>query len=257
MTAAPTHARERPVALVTGAARRVGAAIARALACDACDLVLTFRSSDDDAGALSADLRALGARVTWERLDLDDPAAVDALGTRLARDLPRLDVLVHNASTYGATPLDRLTAEETLRFFRVNALAPLLLTRALAPLLARSPRPGGGAVVALADMHALGRPRRDHAAYAMSKGALIEMVRSLARDLAPRVRVNAVAPGVVAFPEHGPEADPELQRQYVARVPLARAGSPDDAAGVVRWLALHAHYVTGEVIRVDGGRWLA
>lgn len=248
---------ERPVALVTGGVRRVGLAIARALARAGCDLVVTHRARAEEAAEAVASLGVLGARVIVERLDLDDLAAVEAFGTRVARDLPRLDVLVHNASTYAPTPLETLDAAAILSHYRVNAAAPLLLTRHLAPRLRESPLVSGGAVVALADMHALGRPRREHAAYSMSKAALVEMVRALARDLAPRVRVNAVAPGVVAFPESGPESSAEFQRRYLARVPLGRSGTPDEAAGVVRWLALDAAYVTGEVVRVDGGRWLS
>lgn len=247
----------RPVALVTGGARRVGLATARALARAGCDLVITYRSSGDEAGAAREELSQLGAAVRVERLELDDPGAVEAWGQGLSRDLPRLDVVVHNASVYAPTPLDSLTAEQVMANYRVNAAAPLVLSRVLAPRLAESPLAGGGAIVAMADMHVLGRPRKDFAAYAMSKAALVEMVRTLARALAPRVRVNAVAPGVVAFPEHGYESDPAAQREYVSRVPLQRAGTPEDAAEVVRWLALDARYLTGEVIRVDGGRWLA
>ncbi|MFM9996526.1 MAG: SDR family oxidoreductase [Phycisphaerales bacterium] len=247
----------KPVVLITGGTRRVGLAIARAFARAGCDLVLTFNTSADDACSAERELTTAGAGVKLERLDFDDLSAVDSLGTRLGRELPRLDVLVHNASVYGPTPTRDLTAEALLRFYRVNAAAPLLLSKHLAPRLAASPLPGGGAIVAMADMHALGRPRRDFAAYSMSKAALVEMVRTLSRDLAPRVRVNAVAPGVVAFPERGYESDPAAQAAYVARVPLGRSGTPEDAAEVVRWLALDAHYVTGEVLRVDGGRWLA
>jgi pteridine reductase len=219
--------------------------------------VLTFHTSGDEAAAAARELATLGARVRLEPINLDDLSAVVRLGERLARELSRLDVLVHNASEYAPSALAQLTAEDALRNYRVNAAAPLLLSKALAPLLAASSLAGGGAIVAMCDMHALGRPRRDFVAYSMSKAALAEMVRSLARDLAPPVRVNGVAPGVVAFPDEGPEADPEVQHRYIARIPLARSGTPADAAEVVRWLALDAHYVTGEIIRLDGGRWLA
>jgi len=247
----------RPVAMVTAGARRVGAAIARELARAGCDLVITYRESGAEAEALAGGLRAGGADIRLERLDLADTARVERRAEELAADLQRLDVLVHNASAYSPSPPATLTAEQALDHFRVNALAPLLLSRRLAPLLARSPLPAGGSIVALADVHALGRPRRDFAAYAMSKAALVEMVRSLARDLAPAVRVNAVAPGVVAWPESGHESDEASRRACLSRVPLARAGTPADAANAVRWLALEAAYVTGEVVRVDGGRWLA
>jgi pteridine reductase len=247
----------RPVAIVTGGVRRVGLAIARALAASGLDLVLTYRSSADDAKAAAEELAALGAAVRLERIDLDDMDATESLASRLAAELPRADVLVHNASIYGPTPLSSLASDDLLRHYRINAAAPLLLSKRLAPRLSASDLPAGGAIVAMCDMHSMGRPRRDFSAYSMSKAALIEMVRTLARDLAPRVRVNGVAPGVVAFPESGYESDEEMQRRYVARVPLGRAGTPGDAAGVVRWLALEAGYTTGEIVRVDGGRWLA
>jgi pteridine reductase len=136
----------------------------------------------------------------------------------------------------------------------VNAVAPLLLTRGVVALLRESPLAGGGSVVCLCDIHAMGHPRKGFSAYAMSKAALAEMVRGLALELAPRVRVNGIAPGVVAFPESGYESDAAMQERYLKRVPLGRSGTPEDAAGAVTWLALEAAYVTGEIVRVDGGR---
>jgi len=248
----------RPVALITGAAKRVGLATAHALAADGCDCLITYRSSDTEARAAAEALHQKhGARVHLEQLDLDDLDATEALGARLARDLPRLDVLVHNASIYFPTPLAETHADRALALYRVNALAPLLLTKHLAGLLRASTQPGGGAVVCMADIHAMGRPRKDFAAYSMSKAALAEMTRSLARDLAPDVRVNAVAPGVVAFPDSGYESDEETQRKYLSRIPLDRSGTPEDAAQAVTWLARHATYTTGQTIRIDGGRYLA
>lgn len=248
---------DRPCAMVTGGARRVGLASARELARAGCDLVITYRASREEAERAASELGALGVGVRLEPLDLTRPDEAARAGDRLARELPRLDVLVHNASVYAPMALNALTPEHAIEQYAVNALSPLLLSSRLAPLLTRSPLTGGGAIVAMADMHVLGRPRKDFAAYAMSKAALVEMVRSLARDLAPRVRVNGVAPGVVAWPERGYESDAGAQEAYLRRVPLARAGTPEDAAGVVRWLALDAPYVTGEIVRVDGGRWLA
>ena len=248
---------DRPVAVVTGAARRVGRATCLALARAGCDIVLTHLTSAAEARSLVAELRARNVDAQTRQLDLDDLAAVDRFGAALAGELPRVDALVHNASAYGATPLAELQPDEAMRHYRVNAAAPLLLTRALADRLSDSPLPGGGAVVAMCDIHAMGRPRKRQAAYLMSKAALAEMVRSLAREMAPRVRVNGVAPGVVAFAEQGEDADPEMQRRYLSRVPLGRSGTPEDAAEAVRWLALDAHYTTGEIVRVDGGRWLA
>jgi pteridine reductase len=246
---------DRPVALITGGAKRVGRAICSALARAGCDVVVTYRKSAHEATTLEAELNP--ARVQRVPLNLDDLGAVEETGKRLASTLGRLDIVVHNASIYGPKPLAELDIEHILSMYRVNAAAPLLLTKHLAPLLSKSTLAGGGSIVAMCDMHATGRPRKEMAAYSMSKAALIEMVQTLARELAPKVRVNGVAPGVVAFPESGFESDADLQRAYLSRVPLGRSGSPEEAAEVVRWLAVDATYVTGEIIRIDGGRWLA
>lgn len=247
----------RPIAVVTGGARRVGAAIAQALAQRGCDVLITYNASERDAKRTVAALRRTGVAAGAMPLDLGDEGDVEAAVGALREHLPRLDVLVHNASRYEPSPLGRITAAQLLADYRVHALGPLMLTQGLAPLLKKSRLAGGAAVVAMTDMHVLGRPRRDLASYAMSKAALVEMVRSLARDLAPRVRVNGVAPGVVAWPTSGPEAARAMQAAYLSRVPLERSGTPEDAAEVAAWLALEARYVTGEIVRVDGGRWLA
>ncbi len=252
---------ERPMALVTGAAKRVGRATALALARAGCDVVITYRGSKEEAEGTIAEVVALGGSARECRtvqLELNDPNAVEAFALDAARTITRLDVLVHNASSYERTPLASLTAEAAMGAYRVNALAPLLLSKHLGPVLAASEMRGGGAMVAMCDIHAMGEhglPRsRDFAAYAMSKAALAEMVRTLARELAPRVRVNGVAPGVAAWPEHGREADEAMQWAYLAKVPLGRAGTAEECAEVVRWLALEATYMTGEIVRVDGGR---
>lgn len=248
---------ERAVALVTGGAKRVGRAIALRLARRGMHVIITYRESEAEARGVVAEIAAAGGSGQCERLELNDLGAVDAFGRGLSRSLSRLDVLVHNASLYEPEPLLETSAEHVLEQYRVNAAGPLVLTARLAGILTASKVPGGSAVVAMGDMHALGRPRREMAAYAMSKAALHEMVRTLAREMAPYTRVNAVAPGVVGFPESGPESDPKMQAAYLSRVPLQRAGTPGDAAAVVEWLALEALYVTGEIVRVDGGRWLA
>ncbi len=251
----------KPVAIVTGGTRRVGAAAARALTAAGCDVVITQRGGPQNAPP-PADAGSHAAAVD---VDLGDLAWVEGLGRELAGALPRVDVLVHNAALYQPTPLASVSAGEALSHYRVNALAPLLLSRALAARLSASAlkdpagRAMGGAIVCMCDIHAmgeLGRPRRDFIAYSMSKAALLEMVLVLAKELAPRVRVNAVAPGVVAFPDTGHESDAAAQGRYLARVPLGRSGTPEEAAAAVRWLALEAGYCTGQVIRVDGGRAL-
>lgn len=246
----------RPTACVTGAARRVGRAIALELARRGCDLVVHFNEHAEEAASCAAEARGLGVQATAVRADLSTGAGVDALAGALLAG-PGLDVLVHSASIYGPTPTGTVTEDEALRHYRVNALAPLLLSTRLAPRLAASTLPGGGSIVCMSDIHVLGRPRKDFTAYSMSKAALTQMVECLARDLAPSVRVNAVAPGVVAFPEQGHESDAAMQQAYLSRVPLSRSGTPQDAAAAVAFLALDARYTTGTTLRVDGGRWLA
>lgn len=247
---------ERPVALVTGGARRVGRAICRELAGRGCDVLLTYLGSTDGAAAVCGELRGSGVSADALQIDLADLSAVSETASRLATSLPRLDILVHNASTYEPSPLAELNLERADRQYRVNALAPLALSARLAALLLRSDLPGGGAIVTLLDIHADHQPRADHAAYAMAKAALGAMTRSLALDLAPEIRVNGVAPGVVVWPDHGPDADPAMQERYLSRVPLARAGTPEDAARAVAFLALDGGYTTGHVLTVDGGRSL-
>jgi pteridine reductase len=234
----------------------VGRATCRALARSGCDIDLTYCQSADEAQVVAEELRAMGADVEALALDLDDLASVDQFAERYGSGGRELDVLVQNASAYTPTALADVTADEAMRFYRINALAPLVLSRGVSAALAASVMDGGGSIVAMCDIHAMGRPRRSFAAYGMSKAALGEMVHILALELAPEVRVNGVAPGVVAFPERGYESDPEMQARYLKRVPMERSGRPEDAAEAVRWLALDARYTTGEIVRVDGGRFL-
>lgn len=255
---------ERPIACVTGGARRVGRAIALELAARGLDVLLTFNTSEHDARDTCDAIRGHGVDAAALRLDLADPPATLARAQQLAAVLPRLDVLVHNAATYEPSPLDQLDLAAAARQHAVNALSPLACSAALAPLLGEPERCGGagGAIVAMLDIHTeplptlRPLPRRDHAAYAMSKAALGAMVRALAVDLAPHVRVNGVAPGVIVWPESGPESDPGMQARYLSRVPLRRAGTPEDAARAVAFLALDATYTTGQVLAIDGGRSL-
>lgn len=246
-------------ALVTGGTRRVGLEICRVFARGgAGHIVITSRDpASAEALAAKKEVESLGARVSLEKLVLEDLESIGPFAAKLTGQIESLDVLVHNASVYEPSPLCSITAERFERQMRINAFAPALLTQGLRPALERSQHPGGAGVVAMADMHVLGRPRKDLLAYSASKAALVEIVRGLARELAPKVRVNAIAPGVIDWPEAGNEAGGEFQAAYLKRVPLERAGTPADAAEAVRWLALDAHYTTGEILRVDGGRWLA
>ncbi len=247
---------DRRSVVVTGAAKRVGRAIAMELAEAGCDLVLTARTSVDElrATAEEAIARAAGRgasiRVECMLVDFDDLAATESAGHAIAKRCEgHLTGLVHNASSYAPSPFGTITANDCLGHFRVNAVAPLLLTQSLATSLVA----GRGAVVFFSDIHVLGRPRKRFAAYSMSKAATTDLVATLARELAPHVRVNGIAPGVIAWPEN---VDPQEVAAYERRIPLERPGTPEEAAKLVRWLLLDASYLTGDVVRIDGGRWL-
>lgn len=247
----------RPIALVTGGARRVGRATVLELARSGFDVHLTTRSMDesvqrtvDDAHAAG---RAHGVVVTPHVVELEEIESTEAWGRDFAVSVSALDALVNNASSYDRSEFGRITSDDCQRHFRVNAVVPALLTQALAPALKRSRQPGGGAVIMLNDMQTQGRPQRGFMAYGMSKAALDFLVMALAVELAPQVRVIGVAPGVVAWPEGTPQADIDA---YERRIPLARSGTPEDAALLIRSLIVDARYVTGEIVRLDGGRWL-
>jgi pteridine reductase len=240
----------RPVALITGAARRVGAVIARVLHAAGFDLALHHRHSTADITALCAELEARRPGSTLVlQAELGESGAVERIAAKALDHYGRVDALVNNASTFFPTRLGSITDADWETLFASNARAPLFLAQALAPAL----RANRGAIVNLVDIYAE-RPLTGHTVYCMAKAALLMMTQSLARDLAPDVRVNAVAPGAVMWPEAG-KSDTE-QQALIARTPLARAGVPEDVAAAVRYLLCDAPYVTGQVIRVDGGRSL-
>lgn len=240
----------RPVALVTGAARRIGAAIARRLHADGHDLALHYRDSGGDIAALAAELESIryGSTLVLQA----DLAAFDRIPELVAQTLGRfgrLDALVNNASTFFPTPFGSTTPAQWDALFAANARAPFFLAQAAAPHL----KAARGAIVNLVDIHAE-RPLREHAVYGMGKAALLHMTRALALELAPAVRVNAVAPGAILWPEEG--KDDAGKAAILARTPLGRTGTLDEVAEAVRWLLRDATYTTGQVLRLDGGRML-
>lgn len=241
---------DRPVALITGAAKRVGAVIARHLHAAGFDLALHHRSSGAEMTALVADLEAARPGSTLVlQAELGDAGALPGLVASCEARFGRLDALVNNASAFYPTPIGEATPDDWDQLFAANARAPFFLVQAAAPLL----RQANGAIVNLADIYGE-RPLATHTIYCMAKAALLMMTRSLARELGPEVRVNAVAPGAVMWPEEG-KAEHEKQAM-LASTALRRAGEPGDVAEAVRWLIQDARYTTGEVIRVDGGRAL-
>ncbi|NLA68565.1 MAG: pteridine reductase [Gammaproteobacteria bacterium] len=237
-----------PVALVTGAARRLGAAIARRLHAAGYDLALHFHGSVAEAAALAAELEAARAGSVL-RLQAD-LAAFDRLPELVAHTVGRfgrLDALVNNASEFAPEAFGGIHPAHWDRMMAVNARAPFFLAQAAAPHL----RATRGAVVNLSDVYA-SAPRADLAAYASSKGALEAATRALAVAMAPEVRVNAVAPGAILWPEDG--IDPALRERLLAMTPLGRTGTPAEVAAAVLWLLRDATYTTGTVLAVDGGR---
>jgi pteridine reductase len=247
----PQAASDSPVVLVTGAARRVGAAIVRRLHRDGYDVAVHCRHSRDARDRLIGELEATRAGSTLAlEADLADVASLPALVDRLLERFGRLDALVNNASAFHPTPIGSIEPAQWDELFAANARAPLFLSQAAAAALAAR----RGAIVNLTDIYAE-RPLANHVVYCMAKAALAAMTRALAVDLAPQVRVNAVAPGAVLWPESG-KPDGERER-LIAQTPLRRMGAPDDVAGAVLWLLRDAPFVTGETLRVDGGRALA
>ena len=240
----------RPVALVTGAAKRVGAVIARRLHAAGYDLVLHHRRSVVEAEALRSELEA--ARPGSVLVMQADLAEFDRLPELVANTIGRfgqLDALVNNASAFYPTPIGSVLPAQWDELFASNARAPFFLSQAAAPHL----KAARGAVVNLLDIYAE-RPLKSHTVYCMAKAALAMMTLSLARELAPEVRVNGVAPGAVLWPEAGKAV--ANQQALMAQTPLQRAGTPEDVAEAVRWLLQDARYTTGQIIRVDGGRSL-
>ena len=240
-----------PVALITGSARRIGAVIARTLHGAGYDVALHCRHSRAELDALAARLEATrpGSTLVLQA----DLAEFDRLPELVAQTIGRfgrLDALVNNASGFEPTPIGATTPAQWDALFASNARAPFFLAQAAAPHLQAS----SGAIVNLVDIYAE-RPLRGHAVYCMAKAALLMMTGSLALELGPRVRVNAVSPGAILWPED--DDDTAAQDAMLARTPLGRTGTPQEVAEAVRWLLQDATYSTGQVLRLDGGRLLA
>lgn len=234
-------------AFITGAGVRIGSAVARALARAGYDLALHANRSVEPLEALSMELQALGRKVSRYTADLSDPRGVEELGARVRTDHPALDIVVHNAGLYESVAFESITREQYQTMLAVNLDAPFFLTQALLPSLRAAAQP---LVVHLTDIG--GERAVSHFAhYSVSKAALIMLTRALAVELAPHVRVNAVSPGVAAFPESFNASAREAVLQHI---PMGREGNVEDIARVVVFLAREAPYITGQVVAVDGGR---
>lgn len=247
MTASPTNALHGRRVLVTGSSRRIGAAIVSRLHADGANVGIHYRASADDAMALAQSLNDLreNSAATFQA-DLDNSAGLAGLVGSFSDWQGGIDVLVNNASTFYPTPIGEITESDWERLTGSNLKAPLFLSQAAAASLKKNQ----GAIVNVVDIHAR-RPLRNHAVYGAAKAGLEMLTRSLAKDLAPDVRVNGVAPGAILWPEN--ELSDQDKQAILKQIPLGRSGSPEDIADCVHYL-LTAPYVTGQIIAVDGGR---
>lgn len=240
---------EKTLALITGAARRVGAEIARHLHARGLDIIIHYRNSEAEATALAATLNdARRDSVHLLQADLDDPAAVRHLAEQALKVTGQLVLLVNNASTFYPRALMETNDEDWQRLVHSNLRAPLILTQSLAATLSAN----NGSIVNIVDIYAE-KPLKDYPLYSIAKAGLAQLTRASARELGPGVRVNGVAPGPILWPEQG-QAN---QQAILAGTALQRSGSPEDIASAVAFLGLDATFVTGQVLAVDGGRSLA
>ncbi len=240
------------IVLITGGAKRVGAAICRRLHTSGASLMLHYRASAGEARLLQAELNHVRAdSVALIQADLLDLNKLPSIVDQTVQRFGRLDALVNNASSFYATPVGEITSTSWDDLIGTNLRAPLFVAQAAAAALKKTQ----GAIVNITDIHAE-RPLKSYVVYSIAKAGLVALTRSLARELAPEVRVNAVAPGPILWPDDA--SFDELSRQrIISHTLLKREGTPDDVAKAVQFLLADASYVTGETINVDGGRHVA
>lgn len=235
---------------MTGAARRIGAAIVQALHDRDCRVLIHYHNSAEDAGRLADRLnRVRSGSASVLQADLAVPGGPESLASGVRELTDRLDVLVNNASRFYPSPVAEVTGEVWKDLMGSNLRAPFFLCQALMTELGEA----RGSIVNILDIHAE-RPMRGHAVYCMAKAGLAMMTRVLACDLAPDIRVNGVAPGAILWPANEPPE--QVKEAILGKTALGRLGTAQDVAGAVAYLALDAPYVTGQVLVVDGGRSL-
>jgi pteridine reductase len=242
-----------PVILITGAAHRLGAAMARALHARGCNLVIHYGRSATDAGALAAELnRQRGNSAIALAADLGNVTAIEALAQQTLAPWGRLDCLINNASSFYPTPLVDASESQWDELLSSNLRGPFFLSRALAPALTES----GGTIVTIADIN--GRtPLPGYPIYNIAKAGNIMLTKTLARELAPAVRVNGIAPGAIMWPEGDTDFSDSTRERLLAKIPLGRLGTMEEIAALATLLALNPGYLSGQVIAMDGGLTLA
>ncbi len=240
------------VVLITGGAKRVGAAICRELHASGAHLMIHYKSSVHEARALQAELNLQRPKsVAIIQGDLLNIAIPASLIHETVNHFGRLDVLINNASSYYATELNQINEENWHDLMGSNLKAPMLLAQAAATEL----RKHGGSIVNITDMH-VERPKKGYIVYSVAKAGLVTLTKSLAHELSPEVRVNAVAPGPVQWPENNPQFDEVYRQRVISQTLLKRIGDPTDIAKAVKFLIYDAPFITGHVLAVDGGRSL-
>lgn len=236
--------------LITGGAKRVGAASARLLHAAGANLMIHYRSSATEARALQDELNAIRPdSVALIQADLLDIGGLPSLVNRTVATFGGLDVLLNNASSFYPTPVGTIGEEDWVDLMGSNLKAPLFLSQAAAPELKKR----RGCIINITDIHAE-RPMKSYVVYSIAKAGLVGLTKSMARELAPEVRVNAVAPGPIMWPEDDVNFDQVSRQRIISHTMLKRAGDPTDIALAVRFFAMDTHFVTGQVLAVDGGR---
>ncbi len=240
------------VVLITGGAKRVGAAICRVLHANGAQLMIHYNTSVGEARALQAELNLLRANsVAIIQGDLLNMSVLSSLTNETVKHFGKLDVLINNASSYYPTEIDQINEENWHDLTGSNLKAPVFLAQAVAPEL----RKNHGCIVNITDMH-IERPKKGYIIYSVAKAGLVTLTKSLAHELSPEVRVNAVAPGPVQWPENNPQFDEVYRQRVISQTLLKRVGEPEDVAKAVKFLIYDAPFITGHVLAVDGGRSL-
>jgi pteridine reductase len=230
------------------------------------DVAITYKQSAEEAAQVVEQIHRMGRAAHAIRVDLADAQADEVVYREFSQRFKRLDALINNASAFAVTPLESMTRQTFENQMAVNARAPLMLIKRFSPMLSaharvdeasaapsRGATANAGRIVNFIDIHVMGQPLKGYAAYNASKAALMEITMTMAIELAPKVTVNAIAPGVVSWPE---EYTAEKRELYMTRVPLSRPGTPEDVGAAVLYLVRDADYCTGQIIRLDGGRLL-
>lgn len=236
--------------LITGGAKRVGACICRELHAQGANLMIHYNTSKQEAKALQAELNLQrSGSVAIIQGDLLNMAVLTSLTSEVTQQFGRLDILINNASTYEPTEIGHINEDNWHDLVGSNLKAPMFLAQAAANELKKN----HGCIINITDMH-IEHPKKGYVVYSVAKAGLVTLTKSLAQELSPEVRVNAVAPGPVLWPENNPQFDEVYRQRVISQTLLKRVGEPTDIAKAVKFLAADAPFITGHVLTVDGGR---